>query len=443
MLALCAVTVADVDVAAAVAADSIRPVRQGGVCGQAYWNGRSVAFLYPPSFDFAKVDAAVRYRYVLEDDARNVTRFEAATPNETLACVWAQLPCGMYRLEVLGINKMGKVEGVSGYRRFWKSAAFCPDACADSPLCRPFGRFRFDAGEKAPLLYYDAYRAIESGSPSEVAVVLIHGWGGHVRTLLPIFSRALAKRAGGQERTPYVLAPQFPRRETMASNGEPSDGRAVWGDSWAGEVRHPTKMGRAEDDWRGGGDANGTAFSSYDYIDAIFARFADRSLFPNLRRVVLAGFSAGGQFAGRYAAIGKGVVRDGVVVEYMAMSPSTEFRFEKDDPWLYGLKGRPRYAAMLTDEDIMRNLCSRRVWRGCGSLDVKGRPETSLDMTPPAARQGANRFERFKNFERYLARFPEWKKQVSFHVFKGIGHKEDLCYPDKAVLDFVFQGTSL
>ena len=119
----------DVEIAAAVATDTVRPVRQGGVDGQAYWNGKSVAFLYPPSFDFAKVDAAVRYRYVLEDDARNVTRFEAATPNETLARVWAQLPCGMYRLEVLGINKRGKVEGLAGYRKFWKSAAFCPYAC--------------------------------------------------------------------------------------------------------------------------------------------------------------------------------------------------------------------------------------------------------------------------------------------------------------------------
>ena len=87
----------------------------------------------------------------------------------------------------------------------------------------------------------------------------------------------------------------------------------------------------------------------------------------------------------------------------------------------------------------MKNLCSRRVWRGCGSLDVLGRPMTSLDMTPPAAAQGANRFERFKNFERYLDKYPEWKKQVSFHVFEGIAHKEDLCYPDSALLDFVFE----
>ena len=168
----------------------------------------------------------------------------------------------------------------------------------------PFSRYRFDAGKDAPKLFYDAYRPIESGSKAEVAIVLIHGWGSRVTGALPVFAAALSARAGSEELTPYVIAPQFPRHETMAANKEPEDGRAVWCDSWANENRHPEKMGSAADDWRGGGDANGTTYSSYDYIDAIFARFADRSKYPNLRKVVLAGFSAGGQFAGRYAATG-------------------------------------------------------------------------------------------------------------------------------------------
>ena len=301
-----------------------------------------------------------------------------------------------------------------------------------------FSRYRFDVGAATPAVYYDAYSPLEGGSRAEVAVVLIHGWGGHVRTLLPTFTKALALRAGSAAATPYVIAPMFPRRETLRSNREPSDGRAVWGDSWANENRHPDRMGSATDDWRGGGDANDTNFSSYDYVDLIFGRLADRRRYPNLKRVVLAGFSAGGQFAGRYAATGKGVVREGVKVDYVAMAPSTEFVFEPDQPWLYGLKGRPRYSAKLTEADIMRNLCSRRVWRGCGSKDVLGRPQTSLDMTPSAVAQGKNRYERYLNFKRYLERYPEWKRQVSFHTFEGVGHKEDICYADPALLDFIF-----
>ena len=303
-----------------------------------------------------------------------------------------------------------------------------------------FSRYRFNAGMDTPPVYYDAYSPIEDGGGAAVAVVLIHGWGGHVRAVLPVFMEALRKRAGTSAQPPYVIAPMFPRRETLEANHEPDDGRAVWGDSWANEQQLPDQMGLAADDWRGGGDANGTSFSSFDYIDLIFTRFADQACFPNLKRVILAGFSAGGQFTGRYAAVGKGVVREGVKVDYIAMSPSTEFRFEKDVPWLYGLKGRPRYASGVTDEAIMRNLCGRRVWRGCGSRDVDGRPFTALDMSPPAIAQGVNRLERFRNFARYLDAFPEWKRQVSFHVFEGIAHKEVLCYPDPVVLNFIFYG---
>ena len=63
-------------------------------------------------------------------------------------------------------------------------------------------RYRFDAGKGAPALYYDARRPIEDGSLADVAVVLIHGWGGHVRKVLPAFVRALADRAGGLGRRP-------------------------------------------------------------------------------------------------------------------------------------------------------------------------------------------------------------------------------------------------
>ena len=308
-----------------------------------------------------------------------------------------------------------------------------------SPSAPPLSRFPFDAGEGAPKLFYDAFAPLESGSSADVAVVVVHGWGGSVKRLLPVFAAALSARAGSGGRTADVVAPLFPRRKTMASNREPDDGRAVWCDSWADDKTGPEGMGSAADDWRGGGDANGTSFSSYDYIDAIFSRFADRAKFPNLRKVVLSGFSAGGQFAGRYAAAGKGVVRDGVEVVYIAMSPSTEFRFDPGQPWHYGLKGRPRYSASLPDAEIMKNLCSRRVWRGCGSRDILGRPKTALDMAAPAVAQGANRFERFRNFERYLDKYPDWKKQVSFHVFEGVGHKAGPCYSDPELIDFVFE----
>lgn len=327
---------------------------------------------------------------------------------------------------------VGVVRAAPGTNEFASASIFAAKPCDGGKLTR----FRFDDGAPMPRVYYDALKSVGEGDPCEIAIVMVHGWGNFTGTVYPAFQCALARRARQEGKpVPYLIAPQFPRRETLGWNGEPDDGRAVWNDDW----KRLDLASRPAHDWRGGGDANGTTFASFDYIDRLFAVFADRRRYPNLKRVILAGFSAGGQFAGRYAATGKGVVRDGVAVDYIVMAPSTEFRLDPDQPWLYGLKNRPRYSKDLTEAEILKNLSSRRVWRGCGSLDVKSGEGSSLDQTPPAMTQGANRFERFRNFEEYLGRYPGWKRQVSFHVFEGIGHNEDLAYPDSALLGFVFR----
>ena len=130
-VAICAVLAGRADLAQENAADLVRPVRPGGVDGQAYWNELSVRFQYPPSFDFKPVEDAVSYRYVLEDDARRKYDFSAATPNESLASVWTNLPTGFLRLEVYGVNRRGRVLGVAGARRFWKSEPFSPALCPE------------------------------------------------------------------------------------------------------------------------------------------------------------------------------------------------------------------------------------------------------------------------------------------------------------------------
>ena len=118
------------------AEDVSHPVRPGGVDGQAFWNGRSVLFLYPPAFDFKPVEGAVSYRYVVEDDARKEYEFTAERPNLPLAPVWTKLPVGMLRLEVRGLDARGRYAGLAGYRRFWKSAPFDPAACPPG-ACSP------------------------------------------------------------------------------------------------------------------------------------------------------------------------------------------------------------------------------------------------------------------------------------------------------------------
>ena len=297
-----------------------------------------------------------------------------------------------------------------------------------------FKRFRV-AGTPAPVYYYASHR-IEDGSRCETAAVMIHGWGGGFalgRAEEP-FATALANAVGPSNVAPYVIAPLFPRRRLLVKKGIKDDGRAVWNDSWGRDL---SVHGAPDDDWRGGGDAAGVKLSSFEVVDSILLALGDKERYPALKRVIVTGFSAGGQFVGRYVAVGKGFVRDGVEVRYAAMAPSTELRLDDDVIWHYGLKGRPRYSAQMTRGQILANLSSRRVWRACGTKDVLGK---SLDVCPEAMKQGENRYARFLGFEAYLKQFPEWAKQVSFHAIKGIGHESKVAHTEKAFIDYVLGG---
>lgn len=296
-----------------------------------------------------------------------------------------------------------------------------------------FERYSFANVEKP--VYYTATGPIEKGSASKLAVVHIHGWGGgfHVsKEEVPMFN-ALREAMGNDAVAPYVISPLFPRKGIFKKAKVQLDNRAVWNSSWSTSLKIP---GSRHDDWRGGGDADGTHMSSYDIVDSVLAALGDRSRFPNLRRVVLTGYSAGGQFVGRYVAVGKGVVRDGVELVYAAMAPSSELRLDRDVRWHYGLKDRPRYSAQMTYEQILKNLSSRRVWRECGTADTKVAPFTPLDSCSEAMAQGGNRYERFRNFEQYLKQFPEWAKQVSFYSLEGVGHENAVVHSSRPFIEF-------
>ncbi len=281
----------------------------------------------------------------------------------------------------------------------------------------------FELDGLAGPVYYDASKAIEEGDGGEIVVVMIHGLDGG---LAPVSAQSsLEKALGGI----YVIAPRFPRLQTFEKRHLADDGRPHWNDSWSAIT---AQKGDAADDWRGGGDANGFRLSSFDVVDRLFAKLADRKLYPNLKKVVLVGFSAGGQFVSRYAAVGRGKVRRGVRVEYASMSGATYLFFNPDSPWHYGLEGRPRYCAGISLKKIMSNLCSRRVFYACGELD-----DGVGDRCQPSLEQGASRRERFENLQEHIHGFPRWEKMVSFYLIPGISHEAGRAYADPVFVDFV------
>ena len=274
-------------------------------------------------------------------------------------------------------------------------------------------------------VYYAAPRPLTEFFDGETAVIMIHGWGSGVT--VPKEQVVLQDALRGA----YVLSPMYPRAQIMERYGVERDGRAVWNDSWPKDLTIP---GVPDDDWRGGGDANGTQLSSYDVVDTLIARLSDRKLYPNLKQIALVGFSAGGQFVGRYVASGKGEVRDGITLKYAAFSPSTYLIPDPDDIWHYGLKRRPRYSADLSDEQIMENLHTRRCMHGCGSIDTL---EKSLDKTVSAMRQGENRYKRVLNFRDLVSQDSLWNASVTFHTFDSIGHAAVSAYIDPVFINYI------
>ena len=198
------------------------------------------------------------------------------------------------------------------------------------------------------------------------------------------------------------------------------------------------------DRWLAGEPAVGPApLSAFDAIDAILARLADRTLFPNLKRVVVAGHSAGGQLVQRYAIAGRGdtaLEAAGIGVRYIVSNPSSYMYFSDERPavetvagearadpatcagynvWKYGPSGGPPYiggsAAALEARYARRDVIYL-----LGTADIDPFM-ASLDKTCAGRLQGPFRYARGKAYFAHIkARNPASPHKRIDVV--GIGH---------------------
>ena len=240
------------------------------------------------------------------------------------------------------------------------------------------------------------------------ALIMVHGAGrdadNYFRTAL-----AAAFLAGALEDT-VVISPRF------GSNDRGCQDKLA-----QNEVSWPC----SGDSWRSGGavDKGGT-LTSYDFADALLCKLANRSVFPNLRAIVVAGHSAGGQFVNRYEMANQLHDTLGVPITYVVANPSSyayldaarpssaaggsiEFRPFGDarncttyDKWPYGLQGRTGYSARLTDDQLKKQLPARPTTYLVGEYDTL--PLAGFDGSCPAMAQGPNRLTRGQAFGRYV-----------------------------------------
>jgi pimeloyl-ACP methyl ester carboxylesterase len=194
------------------------------------------------------------------------------------------------------------------------------------------------------------------------------------------------------------------------------------------------------DRWRSGGPAvSNPSVTSFDFLDEILRTVANRAVFPNLRAIVVAGHSAGGQVVNRYGMSNR--VHDvlGVPVSYVVSNPSSyawpaserptdaawaltanapgyipevredapAFRPIGDgrgcttyDQWPYGMQNRSGYSANQPDDQLLRQLASRPTTYLLGELDIL--PLGGFDGSCAAMAQGPTRLARGQAFGKYV-----------------------------------------
>lgn len=227
------------------------------------------------------------------------------------------------------------------------------------------------------------------------ALIVIHGAG---RNADDYFASGMAGTflANALEET-VVVAPRF------AGAGTPGCADAL----------APGEIGFAcvGDDWRGGGPGAGApGVTTYDVVDELIRRLADKRRFPLLQHIVLLGHSAGGQFISRYAAAAK-AEPPGVAIRYVIANPSSYLYLDASRPgptagcptfnqWKYGMENRTGYATALPDEALVRNLVRRDVVYLLGEYDVT--PQFGFDSSCGAMAQGPNRLQRGLDYFTYI-----------------------------------------
>jgi pimeloyl-ACP methyl ester carboxylesterase len=229
------------------------------------------------------------------------------------------------------------------------------------------------------------------------------------------------------------------------------------------------------DSWRSGGSApKNPDLTSFDFVDAILRKLANKSTFPNLRAIVVAGHSAGGQFVSRYEMANRVHDTLGVPVTYVVANPSsyawpdatrplatddaaaenakggwsietphTKFSYgpfeaaacANYDRWPAGFQNRTSgYTAKMSDDQLKKQLVSRPTTYLLGQVDTL--PLGGFDSSCPAMAQGATRRARGEAFVKYINERMGAKQAIQ--IVPECGHNDRCVYTTDAVLPVIF-----
>ncbi len=213
--------------------------------------------------------------------------------------------------------------------------------------------------------------------------------------------------------------------------------------------------------WPSGDDSiNSPHISSFQVYDDILSLVADKTRFPALASVVVAGHSDGGAFVQRYAALNnihKKIHSAGVELRYViANSPSYIYftherpsghSFAPFDPgvchsynqYRYGTEDIIPYAGKHTGDFLFMRYANRDVTYLLGSED-KDPNHRLLDKSCGAEAQGGNRLKRglaYIRYEHHLSANQIKLKRRAYEVI-GVGHSYKEMFASKCGLAVIF-----
>jgi pimeloyl-ACP methyl ester carboxylesterase len=313
------------------------------------------------------------------------------------------------------------------------------------------------AGGPARSMVYATFALDKQNKSVTRALIMVHGAD---RNADHYFETATAAGflAGALGNT-IIIAPRFAAGHDTVSANE-----VVWparGDSWRSGGMSPTNP----------------TLSSFDFADEILRELANRKNFPNLTHIVVTGHSAGGQFANRYEMSNKvhGTL-GGVTVSYAVANPSSyawpaavrplpagngdpatsdkealgddgekvnsnftygpfdSAKAPRYDKWPAGLEDRSGYTAVMSDEQLIKQLVERPTTYLLGQVDVL--PLGGFDSSPSGMAQGPTRRARGEAFVKYVNDTLGAKHDAI--IVPECGHNDRCIFTSSVVLPVIF-----
>jgi pimeloyl-ACP methyl ester carboxylesterase len=304
-------------------------------------------------------------------------------------------------------------------------------------------------------MVYATYALDQRNSTITRALIMVHGAGRNADHYFET-ATAAAFLAGALGNT-QVLAPRFIAAPDTARQNE-----ILWGGG--------------RNNWRSGGpSASHPTLTSFDFLDELLRKLANKKTFPNLTRIVVAGHSAGGQVVTRYEMANKVHDALGVAITYVVANPSsyawpvavrplpegdadpadaykealgpdaekvhTRFRYGPFDStkasgynqWPAGLRDLAGYTSGMNAEQLRKQLAERPTTYLLGQVDVLplGGFDSSLAMA-----QGPTRRARGEAFFKYVTDSLGAKHHAI--IVPECGHNDRCIFTTDLVLPVIF-----